>query len=183
MSSRPPKKPPTRRRGLSPWSRPISRILSLLMEVVIIYLGRRLPAASRGLPGGCPEREGTGRPPDAPSRLLGLAPDGGCLAASVTRRAGGLLHHLFTLTDLSRRSLSVALSAGRPARVLPGVVPCGVRTFLAPWLRGAITWPAPFPLYHKGQSLWRSAQRNDRPRLQRTSPSHEGLGRYGRCAF
>ena len=30
--------------------------------------------------------------------LLGLAPDGGCLAADVTTGTGGLLHHLFTLT-------------------------------------------------------------------------------------
>ena len=30
--------------------------------------------------------------------LLGLAPGGGCLAADVTTCAGGLLHHLFTLT-------------------------------------------------------------------------------------
>ena len=37
---------------------------------------------------------GTGRP----SLLLDLAPGGGCLAARVTTRAGGLLHHLFTIT-------------------------------------------------------------------------------------
>jgi hypothetical protein len=30
------------------------------------------------------------------SLLLGLAPDGGYLAARVTTSAGGLLHHLFT---------------------------------------------------------------------------------------
>ena len=30
--------------------------------------------------------------------LLGFAPNGGCLATTVTGRAGGLLHHLFTLT-------------------------------------------------------------------------------------
>jgi hypothetical protein len=68
-----------------------------------------------------------------PSLLLGLAPNGGCLAAPVARHTGGLLHHLFTLTwsgDL-RRSVSVALSASCPARVLPGVAPYGVRTFLA----------------------------------------------------
>jgi hypothetical protein len=33
-----------------------------------------------------------------PSLLLGLAPGGGYLAARVTTRAGGLLHHLFTFT-------------------------------------------------------------------------------------
>ena len=30
--------------------------------------------------------------------LLSLAPSGGCLAVDVTTHAGGLLHHLFTLT-------------------------------------------------------------------------------------
>ncbi len=35
----------------------------------------------------------------APSLLLGLAPGGGYLAASIAGRAGGLLHHLFTLTQ------------------------------------------------------------------------------------
>ena len=33
--------------------------------------------------------------------LLGLAPDGGCLAAPVARRAGGLLRRLFTLTGVA----------------------------------------------------------------------------------
>ncbi len=32
------------------------------------------------------------------SLLLGLAPGGGCLAVDITVNAGGLLHHLFTLT-------------------------------------------------------------------------------------
>ena len=106
--------------------------------VAVIYLGRRLPAASSGLPGAR-----TGRaapcPPRRASPLLGLAPGGGCLAARVTPSAGGLLHHLFTLArstgDLPAagarwRSVSVALSAGYPAWVLPSTVPCGARTFL-----------------------------------------------------
>ena len=65
--------------------------------------------------------------------LLGLAPDGGCLAADVTTGTGGLLHHLFTLTwksMTSRRSFSVVLSTGFPARELPGTVLGGARTFL-----------------------------------------------------
>lgn len=33
----------------------------------------------------------------APMHLLGLAPGGVCLAADITARAGGLLHHRFTL--------------------------------------------------------------------------------------
>ena len=47
--------------------------------------------------------------------LLGLAPGGVCLAATVARRAGELLPHRFTLTDLSDGGLfSVALSVGFP---------------------------------------------------------------------
>ena len=50
-------------------------------------------------------------------RLLGLAPDGVCLAANITVRAGGLLHHRFTLAHCWAIYLSVALSVGllRPA--------------------------------------------------------------------
>jgi hypothetical protein len=74
-------------------SRPISRVLSW----AVIYLGQRLPAVSSSLP-----EARTGRaapcPPKRVSPLLGLAPDGGCLAAHVTTDAGGLLHHLFTIT-------------------------------------------------------------------------------------
>ena len=50
-------------------------------------------------------------------RLLGLAPGGVCLAADITARAGGLLHHRFTLAHYWAIYLSVALSVGllRPA--------------------------------------------------------------------
>ncbi len=49
-------------------------------------------------------------------RLLGLAPGGVCLAANITARAGGLLHHLFTLAPCVARgnSFSVALAVGLP---------------------------------------------------------------------
>ncbi len=47
--------------------------------------------------------------------LLDLAPGGVCRATAVTCGAGGLLHHRFTLTPLSRGGLlSVALSRGSP---------------------------------------------------------------------
>ncbi len=36
--------------------------------------------------------------PQTISSLLGLAPGGGYLATRITARAGGLLHHLFTIT-------------------------------------------------------------------------------------
>jgi len=112
----------------------LCRSISRILSSVVIYLGPASPPVSSGLPGSYPSvgEEAGHSPALRPSFLLGLAPNGGCLAAPVARRAGGLLHHLFTLTwsHNLRRSVSVALSAGCPARVLPGAVPCGVRTFL-----------------------------------------------------
>jgi len=101
---------------------------------MVIYLGLELPTASGSPPESYPYagRARVVPRPDGPSFLLGLAPDGGCLATPVTRRAGGLLHHLFTLAWPCglRRSVSVALSPGHPDRALPGVALYGVRTFL-----------------------------------------------------
>ncbi len=51
--------------------------------------------------------------PRTKSPLLGLAPDGGYLAARITAGAGGLLHHLFTITHLRGLFVSVALLSGR----------------------------------------------------------------------
>ena len=68
-----------------------------------------------------------------PCCLLDLAPSGACRAAPVTRRAGGLLPHRFTLTAPANRCgglLSVALPRGHPRPALAGTLPCGVRTFL-----------------------------------------------------
>ena len=45
-----------------------------------------------------PESPGDAQSPPMGLPLLDLAPGGGYLAASVTAHAGGLLHHLFTLT-------------------------------------------------------------------------------------
>jgi hypothetical protein len=58
------------------------------------------------------------------SPLLGLAPGGGYLAAPVTRHAGGLLHHLFTLTSSAlalpcRAESSDAVCFCGPIRELP----------------------------------------------------------------
>ena len=64
--------------------------------------------------------------------LLGLAPDGGCLAVHITMDAGGLLHHLFTLTSTSVLAVCFCgpIRQVTPPRVLPDIVLYGVRTFL-----------------------------------------------------
>ena len=98
-------------------------------RVAVIYLGRRLPAASSSLPGG-PGRRATSRR-FAPSPLFGLAPGGVCPADPITGAAGGLLHHRFTLTGLSQQSaFCCTIPSGHPAWVLPSTVLCGARTFL-----------------------------------------------------
>ncbi len=105
-----------------------------------IYLGHSSPRGSCNRPGARGERAVPHRM--AVSLLLGFAPDGGYLAADIAAGAGGLLHHLFTLTERIRRSFSVALSAGFPARELPGIVLSGARTFLKHPAVPAIARPA-----------------------------------------
>jgi len=97
-----------------------------------IHLGRRSPGTSCGLPG---DHHAAGRH----SPLLGLAPGGVCRAPAVTRTGGGLLLHRFTLTGsatLARRLQAVCslwhFPSAFAARVLPGTLPCGARTFLEP---------------------------------------------------
>jgi len=73
--------------------------------------------------------------------LSGLAPGGVYLAFPVTREAGGLLHHRFTLTCpaacASTRPTQAVCSlwhwpAGYPEWALPTTLLCGARTFLEP---------------------------------------------------
>ena len=94
-------------------------------------------------------RRAASRRPQTTSSLLGLAPGGGYLATHITARAGGLLHHLFTLTTshplpykgeagrgcglfLWPFPAGSRLSAVSPPRVLSDAVLYGVRTFLDP---------------------------------------------------
>src|SRR5688572_15131318 len=68
--------------------------------------------------------------------LFGLAPGGVCLADAVTRAAGELLPHRFTLTVSLRRSvLCGTVPWGRPPWPLASTLPCGARTFLPPRCR------------------------------------------------
>src|SRR6266540_67998 len=93
--------------------RPVSRVLSpgLAPRETVISLGRRLPGASSGH-----TREphaGRASPVSGIALLFGLAPGGVCRASPVTRAAGELLPHRFTLTALASGGLlSVALSRG-----------------------------------------------------------------------
>jgi len=67
--------------------------------------------------------------------LLCLAPGGGCLAICITANAGGLLHHLFTITAPKRGRLFVSVALFRQValpRMLSDAVLYGVRTFLDP---------------------------------------------------
>jgi hypothetical protein len=97
-------------------------------------------------------RRAASRRPQTTSSLLGLAPSGGYLATHITARAGGPLHHLFTITCPSPCTLpqigggpgeggclflwpfpvGSRLSAVSPPRVLSDAVLYGVRTFLDP---------------------------------------------------
>ena len=122
----------------------------------VIYLGRRSLHGSSSLPGtyALSRRAGSEQLPVHTrwtSCLLGLAPGGGCLAAGIAARAGGLLQqlqatandirlpayhfHHFTLAS-EWRTIHLGgmfLWPDRqvaPPRGLPGAVLYGVRTFL-----------------------------------------------------
>ena len=108
-------------------SRVLSRTLVTLGTLAVIPLGRPLPNASCSLP------RGSGRQPsNAP--LHGLAPDGVCLAATVTGCAVGSYPTFSPLPEapkrLGRSDFLWHFPRGFPHRALPGILPCGARTFL-----------------------------------------------------
>ncbi len=107
---------------------------------VIIRLGPPLPTGSSGLP------RSFGRAALKRSKS-DLAPGGVCLATPVSRDAGALLPHPFSLTEVRRPPVPrrratletdpwvavcslLHLPSGHPDRALPGTLPCGARTFL-----------------------------------------------------
>ncbi len=70
---------------------------------------------------------------------FGLAPGGVYLAAAITRGAGALLPHRFTLTRRTGQRAVCSLwhcPAGRPGLPLTTTLLCGVRTFLDTGLHG-----------------------------------------------
>lgn len=114
--------------GRKPSSVPSASIRRTEAEGTTIHLARRLPGASSDQPG---SRVGRATPPP----LFGLAPGGVCLADPVTRAAGELLPHPFTLTAGQRPTADYSLlhfpRVAPPGRY-PAPVPCGARTFLEP---------------------------------------------------
>jgi hypothetical protein len=117
----------------------VSRVLFLARvasrEVAVIHLGRASPRASCGLPW-----SSGGQPSNAP--LRGLAPDGVCHATPVTERAVGSYSTVSPLPGAASRPRRFAFlwhfPRGRPHRALPGILPCGARTFLPAPKRRAI---------------------------------------------
>ena len=114
----------------------VSRVLlhaSVALGVLaVIPLGRPLPNASCSLP------RGSGRQPsNAP--LHGLAPDGVCRATTVTGCAVGSYPTFSPLPEAPKRpgrsNFLWHFPRGFPHRALPGILPCGARTFLGPVVR------------------------------------------------
>ena len=93
--------------------RPVSRVLYPAFwegRMAAIYLGPPLPTGSSGQPG-----DG----PDSRLPLLGLAPDGVCLASDVT--SGAVSSYLaFSPLPECGRCVSVALSVGSPRPAVSG---------------------------------------------------------------
>jgi hypothetical protein len=112
---------PRRSAGGRRTSRPIRRILCPAVSrppAAAIHLGLALPTGSSGLPAGSGEQPSNACAGHhlAAAALLGLAPGGVYRATPVTRGAGELLPHRFTLTGTVRSGglFSVALSRGSP---------------------------------------------------------------------
>ncbi len=63
--------------------------------------------------------------PQTISSLLGLAPGGGYLATCITARAGGLLHHLFTITPCPHNASPEGEELERGAVCFCGPYPAG----------------------------------------------------------
>ena len=115
---------------------------------VTIYLGPPSPTSSCGLPANL-GRATLERPRRRRNAHLGLAPGGVYLATSVTRGAGGLLHHRFTLTGAQTPAVCSLwhCPAGHPGLPLATTLPFGARTFLGNAHVAAAARPArpPYP--------------------------------------
>ena len=103
-------------------SQPISRVLSR----TVIHLGQASPRASCDLPVSCAGH--------AIGNLFGLAPNGVCPATIVTNSAVCSYHTLSPLPYSKKDPKAVYFLRhfpwARAPQALPGVLPCGARTFL-----------------------------------------------------
>src|SRR5437660_4777479 len=98
---------------------------------MVISLGWPSPATSSGLPAARTTRAGS-------RCLLGLAPTGGCRAASVAERAVGSYPTVSPLPFGYRAVCSLwPYPSPCGAQALPGSLPVGARTFLDPPKRAA----------------------------------------------
>ena len=103
-------------------SGPVSRVLSW----ATISLGRRLLVGSSNLPGRVTKRTASRRDPVARIAnfaLLGLASSGVCRAEPVTRSAGALLPHRFTLASPQPSRVSSRCNVGDRRFTFCGTVP------------------------------------------------------------
>jgi hypothetical protein len=121
---------------------PVSRILSPAAanyhdgEAATIHLDTPLPGASSGLPAGSGEQPSNTCATAPRCGLLGLASGGVCLATPVTRNAGALLPHRFTLTTAKVAVCFLwHFPASRLGLPLAITLLCEVRTFLDSALR------------------------------------------------
>jgi hypothetical protein len=119
--------------GRASW--PVSRILFPAAisggEAATIHLGHPSPGASSGLPASSGEQPSNACATAPPARSFGLASGGVCRAIPVTRDAGALLPHRFTLTT-ARMAVCFLwhFPAGHPGLPLATTLLCEVRTFL-----------------------------------------------------
>src|SRR5206468_8964110 len=121
--------------GRTSW--PVSRILFRATmpggAAATIHLDTPLPGASSGLPAGSGEQPSNTCATAPRCGLLGLASGGVCLATPVTRSAGALLPHRFTLTTARVAVCFLwhfpASHLGLPLAI---TLLCEVRTFLEP---------------------------------------------------
>src|SRR3984893_18980024 len=116
---------------------PLSRILSLAAanyhgdEAATIHLDTPSPGASSGLPAGSGEQPSNACATAPECGLLDLASGGVCLAIPVTRNAGALLPHRFTLTTATAAGCFLwHFPASRLGLPLAITLLCEVRTFL-----------------------------------------------------
>ena len=158
-------------------SRPVSRVLSW----TVIHLGRPSPDASSSLPG-C-DAGHTMHP------YLALLRTGFTLPRTVTSRAVRSYRTISPLPVPERAGPSAVcflrhFPSARAAQVLPGVLPCGARTFLHATRAQRPSGRLPFPFYPRPAPDARisGAVRRDHRPLRGPHAAVPARGRRAGCA-